>query len=133
MADKGAILAELSALSGKISGLNSTKRKLMKKIKRLEDAQRKLQSKLEAMGEFQSQVSKLTSSLDQGTFRGNRRDKFNEKVDKIASGLNNEIQKHHSNSSRITAKIAELEMELAATNTAIGAAEAAADVLRGLL
>lgn len=81
------------------------------KIKRLKSAKKRLEATLKEYETFKKNVRKIESEISSSNFKGDIRNKFKKKIESAVKQVNSDINKHQSNSARISSKISELEAE----------------------
>lgn len=89
------------------------------KLKRLEAAKEKLDAKIQSYESFKEQFnSALSSNLSSASFKGDRRNKFDQTIGKADRALTKDINKHKRNASRLGAEISSYALQVGDLATA---------------
>lgn len=76
------------------------------KLDRLKEAKDKLDAQIKAYGTFQTNVnSALQANVSEGSFKGDRKDKFDQTVAKVDQAITDDLNKHQRNAARLGAEI----------------------------
>lgn len=115
--------SEAKRYEGIASQNQEAKAKLDKKIKKLKEAKKKLDRKMTKYDKLEQKVKRdLESNVEDSSFKGDIRDKFDKAVTSVTSDLKSDQNVHQSNLKTIDLKIAELELESGDLGSAITAA-----------
>lgn len=97
--------AKLKMNQQKLSSAQSRKKSIEAKIEKLQAADKKISGVINDLESYRKSLSKDLKSFESNTFKGDRRDKYNNKVKDIQSEVDKVIAGHNSNKVLIAVEI----------------------------
>lgn len=91
--------------------MTDQKKTLDEKIQKLEEAKADLSVQIANTFSFSGSLASKLKDIDQGSFRGDRRRKYDRKVGDISKELSKIVEKHQKNQQTIDAKLANLKTQ----------------------
>ena len=82
-----------------------------KELNRLRSARTQLNAKIDAYGTYHTRITSMKDHISSVDFKGNRRDKFNTKFDKVGTEANNYQNGQQSNLKDLNLEIAKREAQ----------------------
>ena len=112
--------ATLKMHQAEISEKKAAKAAKEKELSRLRAARKRLNEQIDSYRTLRTRITSMKDHINKNNFKGDRRDKFDTKFEKVSTEANNYQNKHQSNLAQLNSKISDCEADLGDILGALG-------------